>query len=132
MTFLPSNIVKCLSKADKAKLGKAGLTVDEAISKAEAKSEKELQANIHQMLTRRGIYVIRSRMDKKTSNQTGCPDIIFTAEGKPYAWEVKLPKKRPTIEQEAALKQMAGNGWNCSVITSYEQALLILNELEAQ
>src|ERR1043165_8946289 len=105
-TVLPNNYLKCLSAKDRKALGKAGLTAEEAIAAYEAKSERELQRQIVSLLRLKGIEPIVSRMDKRTSNNIGTPDILFAVIGSyrasdtACAWEVKLPGRDLSEDQE--------------------------------
>ena len=56
-------------------------------------SEKSLQEAIEKLLGYKGITVIRSRMDRPTTNNVGAPDLLFAVHGWAVAWEVKLPKE---------------------------------------
>ena len=50
--------------------------------------------------------------------------------GIPCAWECKLPGQHPTPEQVLVMTQMMDNGWHTRVITSEEQMISCLNNLE--
>jgi len=94
-------------------------------------SEADLQNQICRLLDRLGIVYFRSRMDKRATNKPGTPDFIFgiippmyRALPQPVAWEVKLPNKKLSPEQEKMREQMnfLPNFWNYAVITSIEEA----------
>lgn len=144
MTILPESYLKCMSEEDRKKLGKGGRTWEESLARGEARSEKELQDWIGNLLRLKGIEAIRSRMDRKTSNNVGCPDFLFcirSAEPEKLAgfegelitvwvdrccaWEVKLPGKKLGEEQERMQKRMTRlpNVWRWSLITSVDDAL---------
>jgi hypothetical protein len=98
-------------------------------TKAEIKSEKQLQEQIVGFLERNNTVVIRSRMDRKTSTNVGTPDLLFAVKLRPVAFEVKLPGKKPTEEQHRMMLRMTGNGWACFIIHSYDQAVQVYDSL---
>lgn len=100
-------------------------------TKAEIRSEKQLQEQITGFLTRNNTIVIRSRTDTKTSNNVGTPDLIFAVQGRAVAFEVKMPGKKPAKEQREMMLQMTGNGWACFIIHSYDEAVEIFQKLLA-
>jgi hypothetical protein len=122
-TVLPNNILMRLRPEDRAKLGKAGMTAEEAEAAFVAKNESELQSIIQTTLQRHGIFVIRNRMDKRPTVAVGVPDLLFSINGQAVAWEVKMPGRKPTQEQVEAMDWMKRNGWEVSVIRSYDEAL---------
>ena len=87
-----------------------------------AQTEKQLQEQIVGFLRRQGKWVIRQRMDRKSNIALGTPDILCVHNGIPFAWEVKLPGRNPTPEQQRAGIEMQADGWRYAVIWSYDQA----------
>ncbi len=128
-TVLPDRFLTKMSATDRAKLGTAGMTAAEGQQIAIAKTERELQNQITAMLRRNGIWPIVQRMDRRSNIAIGSPDIVFAVKGRPVAWECKLPGKKPTAEQEDAMRIMSANGFLCDVIHHYDEALGIFNEL---
>lgn len=125
---IPESIRKLMSPADRAPLGKAAMTNDEAQAKMDGKREKDLQENIAALLRIRGIAFFRQRMDRKTTGTVGWPDFTFAINGKAVAFEVKLPGEQPTPEQNACILAMDRNGWHVVVVHSEQQAI---EQLEA-
>lgn len=104
---------------------------EKAPTRAELKSEKELQEQITGFLERNGTVVIRSRMDKKTSINVGTPDLLFSIRSRAVGFEVKLPGQKPTEQQRNMMQRMTENGWICRVVESYPQAVKIFYEISA-
>lgn len=128
--FLPNHVLRLMSKDDRKALGKAGVTSEEAADKAQARSEKELQDQIEQFLRMRGVkWIVRSRMDRKTTNQKGNPDFLFVYHGTPMAWEAKLPGESLRVEQHQAAVNMLQDGWHWRVITDLSEAKETLDDL---
>src|SRR6266704_476120 len=73
--LLPAHMVRLISGEDRKKLGIQ--TDEERMAKWKAKSERDLQRQIISYAAQRGIEVIRNRMDKKSTSNTGTPDLIM-------------------------------------------------------
>lgn len=130
---VPNNVLRLMSAEDRKRLGKAGMTTEEAAAMAEAKEEKVLQQMIANCLLRMGIEFNASRMDKKTTCRTGWPDFVFAlrdsiGRGVPCAIEVKTKTGRLTTEQQDILRRLAANGWQTAVIRSYDEFLQFLRD----
>lgn len=123
MTILPENILKHMSKADRAKLGKAGVLASEATEKFSAKREKDVQRDICNWLRQRDIFYFWSRTDRKTTTIKGTPDFAFLwpvedGKGDPTAVEVKIGKNALSDEQQRVRWLMEKEGWNYLVVNS--------------
>ncbi len=136
MKVLPINYLKCLSAADRKVLGKAGVLPKEADDTAIAKSEKELQKQIINILRLRGIEVNVSRMDKRKTDRVGWPDLVFSVANSrnqifPCAWEIKLPKNVLSEAQRKTHRALLEhpNAWNYRVIFSVDDALWELKDM---
>ena len=82
--------------------------------------EAEIQDQIEAECRRRGWYVVRSRMDKPTTNGVGTPDLIIAIDCGRTLWvECKHPKRKPT---EAQLGRLAWLG-------KLEQARTVVHSL---
>lgn len=123
-TVLPNHVLRLMSPADRAKLGPAGLTSEEAMAAHECRTEKELQELIVLwLMAHRGVNrVIRSRTDKKTTTEAGTPDLLFLYKHIPHAWELKTPTGKVTVAQERAAVAFLNDGWRWAVIRSFSQA----------
>jgi hypothetical protein len=128
-----------LSPEDRASLGKAGMTAEEALLKAQVKSEKDLQRLVVSLLRLRGVEPVHARMDKKTTTAVGTLDILFAVwvfdergdHPEPCAWECKVPGEEMEPEQikMAARLSTKPNAWNWEVITSVDQARSLLDAM---
>jgi hypothetical protein len=92
-------------------------------------NERALQNQIENWLRLKGITAIRSRMDRKTSNNKGTPDFLFAVKGRAVAVECKLPGIRPTIEQQKILVALANDGWKVAVIHTLDELRSLLASL---
>lgn len=95
-----------------------------------------LQSQIAKLLDSLGIVYIRSRTDKRSTNNPGTPDFIFavtvhTHEEFSCAWEIKLPKGKLRPEQEKMRERMTTrpNAWRFAVITSVDDAICELKAI---
>lgn len=126
---LPDSILKRITPADRKLAGLPGPlaeTVKAAADKADLRREKELQRDIENWLRLRGITAIRSRMDRKTSNNCGTPDFLFAVRGQAVAIEVKLPGCSLSDDQIRIRQGMIADGWNYSVVTSLDEAIAVV------
>lgn len=129
-TLLPDAALRLVAKEIRATMGKACVTAAEAREVAVAKSERELQLQLVNLLLLKGVkFPIRQRMDRKSNVKNGCPDILFSYYGNPCAWEAKMPGEKPRPEQVKAMAEMTADGWRCAVVTSVDQALKLLTEI---
>lgn len=124
---LPENILKCMDKPQRSKLGKAGMTRDEVIQKQTLKNEAELQNQIASYLRLKGIAFSRSRMDKRSTTTLGWPDFIFCINRKPLAFECKMPGGKLKPEQLKCHEQMISNGWDVYIVTSFQHAKKLMD-----
>ncbi len=130
---LPDSILRRITPAERRASGLPSplseLTVLATV-KADKKLEKELQNQIENFLRLRGITVIRSRTDRKTSNNIGTPDLIFAGRGRAVAMEVKLPGRKPTPEQEKFLAALSADGWLVKIVHALDEARAVVVEVE--
>lgn len=108
---------------------KESLTVQP--TKQEMRDEREFQERVCALLRNRGIVYGRSRMDKKTGNTVGLPDFLFAFKGYPIAWELKMPGKVSTKEQEQCQIDMRKNGWHVKVLFTIYEVLTELRDMGA-
>jgi hypothetical protein len=119
--ILPEHVLRCVSPEDRAKMGKAGLTAEEANEKGLARAERDLQKEIVQYLNLRNITVLWHRMDKKSHATIGCPDLLFCKDGVPWGIEVKTSAGRVRAEQYETMRKMTVDGWQCAVVRSFQE-----------
>lgn len=127
---IPTNVLRLMPPEERARLGKAGVLPEEALANAEIRLERDLQIRLRALLGLRGIAYQQSRMDKKTTGTVGWPDFTFAVNGRPVAWECKLPGKDLDEDQVRVIEQMKANGWDVRVIRSVEQAMGHLREFD--
>lgn len=90
---------------------------------AELENERELQDQVASYLRFKQIPFVRSRTDKRTTNQVGTSDFICCVNGRFLALEAKMPGKRPTAEQEAFLEAVRLAGGHACVVHSLGKAV---------
>jgi hypothetical protein len=98
------------------------------ISKEELRSERTLQTQLVNLLRLKGIEPLWHRTDKKSAATVGWPDLTFSVKGIPTLWEVKLPGKKLSDEQQMLRVRLIENGWNYHVVHSVDEALTILKK----
>lgn len=122
ITAITDEMRKLMRPEDRAKLGKAGRTGEEAQAAFVAKSEKDLQSNIANLLRQRGIWFDMKAMHRKSTATAGCPDFIFVHRSLFWSWEVKFGKGKLEPDQERARDLILKNGGQWALITSVEEA----------
>lgn len=150
--ILPDAFLRCLDPAERKKLGTGQLSAEEALSKSQAKNERQLQVQIVNLLRLKGIEPLWHRTDKRSAATIGWPDITFSVRGwrtisegedgessyitrTPFisgcAWEVKFDKGQLSKEQQQMHVRLSTspNGWRIRVIRSVDEALSELKEL---
>jgi hypothetical protein len=125
--------LKLVSDKDKKLLGLT--SPEELMKKAWAKTERQLQNQIVQYLGLRGIEVVRSRMDRKTTGVKGTPDLIFSVRGpcgipRPCAFEVKMDNGVLSRAQNDMLQRMrtSPNAWDVRVVRSLVEVIDLMRE----
>lgn len=122
--ILPENILRNVH--DRKALGKAGQTAEEAMAAYSARSEKDLQKQISNLLNLRGIVFINPPMHKRSILPTGWPDYTFALASTPIAIEVKIGKKEASEEQKEIHDKMRRNGWQVHVVRTLDEVRAIL------
>lgn len=133
-TVFPDDFLRRLPAAERAKLGKAGVTFEEALAKQEAKEEKALQNFIEKLFSLRGVIANRSRMDKKKTDKVGWPDFTMSLNGFSVAIEVKLPGKKLDADQIEMRDKMIAppNNWQYFVAFSVQDVIGILDSFKVK
>lgn len=95
-------------------------------------SEAALQRRIAQALRDRGAYVVKVHGNEYTA--AGTPDLLVCYRGAFVGLEVKQPGRERTLTkiQRHTLGLIADAGGHASLVTSPEQALLVLDEIDAE
>jgi len=122
MEIPPENVLRHMSAEDRAKLGKAGMTADEANDAYEAGKEKELQSDIANLFRLRGIEFIAPPFNRKSQLPEGWPDFTFSYLGFACALEAKTGKAKARPGQMRRMVSMAQrpNCWICRVVRSLD------------
>lgn len=133
MTILPENILRLMSQADRKRYAAGQLTAEEAITRANHRSEKLEQTALENWLRREGwpyyqLKFYRARMDKRTTGPAGWPDFTIIREGRVLLGEMKVAGRKLTIEQQVTHDEFLAGGTQVQIWESYEQAKgLIIN-----
>ncbi len=87
---IPNNILEKMSATDRKSLGRvAGMTADEAITKANHVAEVKTHREIENWLRMRSILFIHSRTDRKSTIAAGWPDFTAMYDGRVACVEIK-------------------------------------------
>ena len=89
--------------------------------------EKDIVNAIKKALTKNGAWVVKTHGSIHTA---GLPDLLVCYQGQFIGMEVKRPETRHTVtmRQQAFLDAIEAAGGTSGVVTSVEEALLLLKE----
>ncbi len=122
---LPDNILRHMSKSDRAKLGKAGRTATEVLERGVVKAERDLQTQIEAWLRLKGYAYFRQRMDKRSTAKVGTPDFLICVRGRFIAVECKVGKGQPTEAQSRELTRVYMNEGYATVAKSLQDVITL-------
>lgn len=131
-TPLPDRVKALMRPEDRKAMGKAGMTTEEALAKADLQAERDIQAGLAGLLAIREVTPLVMPFGKKSGCTPGWPDLTFAYLGIPCAWEVKTVKGTCQPEQIKMRVKLERDGWRYEVVRSIEQARGILNQLLAE
>lgn len=127
---LPDHFLSKLPPEERRKLGRAGMTSEEAQARYVARSERELQGQVAQHLNRHQIPFFNPRMDRKSTVQVGMPDFVvcLPPNGRFVGIETKCQATRGRLspEQEASMARILAAGGTYLIIYSLEQLIQAL------
>jgi hypothetical protein len=121
-----------MSLGERRALGKAGMLPEEALAMQQAKSERELQKQIGNLLRLRGIEFNVSRMDRRKTDRPAWPDFTFAFCGVPIAIEAKTPGANPTADQLAIHARMRANGWRVFIVRGLTEVISLLADVHRE
>ncbi len=137
---LPDKVLRLIDPAVRATLGRHYRTMDEINTHNEHRNERALHNQVENLLRLKGIAYLHQRMDRKSRGIKGWPDYVFavlllpTASKTdptgnvrtpvPCAWELKLPGKKLSPEQEELMRRMTSgvNAWHYRIIHTLQEA----------
>ncbi len=126
---LTDPLIRRMSPAARAQLGVQ--TSDEASTKFVAKSERELQNQICNLLRQRGIWFDQDAMHKRRTGTKSAPDFQFPLCGRFVAWEVKHNGGKLDAGQERTRDKIINQGGEWRLITNLEAARAHLDAITA-
>lgn len=130
MSSMPESMRRCVPKEERQAHGKAGVTTAEAQQKFDDKSERQFHDQIMGFLKVRGVnFIVRSRMDRRTTNAKGTPDFIFAWCGSFVALEAKVGNNTCSPEQTKAIEDIIKDGGIALVVRSLEAVKTLLDGL---
>lgn len=105
-TSLPQSVLRLMSKEQRAPLGKAGETYEEAQERTAVKLERELHDRFTNWLNLRRLLFIHARTDKKSTIRKGWPDFTVIYGDHVCCVEFKRPGGKLRSEQVEVIKRM--------------------------
>lgn len=117
---IPDHMLKLIRASDRKALHLQ--TSDEAMAAFSAKSERELQVQIGNLLHQRGIWFDQDAMHKRRTGTKSAPDFQFPYCGRFVAWEVKHDGGKLDAGQERVRDKIINQGGDWRLITNLEAA----------
>jgi len=129
--ILPDNILKRMSPEERKKLGKGGVTADEAQTVYSDGQEKQLQKDIGGLLNQlpHKPYVIQSPYGKKTLNP-GQADFVICYRGYWLSLEAKCGKNKQSMEQIMDEAKVANAGGRYYVVRTCQEVREIFQHID--
>jgi hypothetical protein len=118
---LPDHFLSKLPPEERKKLGRAGMTSEEAQASYVARSEKALQLAVSEWLRAQKYPFFSPRFDKRTTWQIGAPDFVVCVEGFFVCVECKSLHGKLSKEQEAIMSYVTMGGGMYLVIHEVEE-----------
>ena len=130
-TVPTEGFLQALPPEEREKLGKAGLTKAEARALYEHRQERELQRDVWNYLTLKGVYFESDRMDKRTSGKKGRADFRCCVDGKFLALECKVETGTLSKAQAAEAARLRKSGGKFAVVFTLQDAIETIREVES-
>lgn len=124
---LPDHMLKLMKASDRKTLHLQ--TSDEAMAKWVAKSEKDLQNAIGNLLRLRGIWFDQDSMAHRRKGTKSAPDFQFPYCGKFVGWEVKHDGGKLDAGQAKVRDKILSQGGEWRLITNLPAAMAHLDSL---
>lgn len=119
----PERFLKCIAKEDRAPLGKAGETIEEATARASVKLEREMHDQFAAWLTLRNIPFIHALTHRKSTIKVGWPDFTLIYHGRTMCVEFKMPDGRLSQEQRNCMNHILSTKTDAWCLTSAKEAI---------
>lgn len=129
---IPGHILSKMNPEDRAPMGKAGMTQIELDVRTAARSEKELQGQVCNMLRLRDILYLCQPTSKRSQLVEGAADIHFACSGIPVALECKVEANTQTEAQMRVEAKYRANGWRYRVVRHIDEVIAILRAIEEE
>jgi hypothetical protein len=128
---IPQGFLKALPPAERARLGRTGMTRQECETHIVYEQEKALQRLCAQWLTLHDIYFEADRMDRRTSGKCGRADFRICHHGHWLSCECKVAGQPLTQAQEREADRLRNSGGVFVVVRELGDLTEALAALEA-
>lgn len=137
MTVLPDKILAAMPESERKRLGKAGVTSDQAQAAFEARNERELQRQINNWLLLQQnegrLYFNWNRSDKRTTCRIGWADYtILLPHGRLLLMEAKFGDGKLSPEQMKLQSMCLLLGHAYVVVTTLQAAITTIKTMTNQ
>lgn len=103
-------------------------TMGEAEDAKATKSERKLHDQFENWCRVKGIFVIHSRTDRKSTNRVGLPDFVLIYGAKVIGVEFKIAPNMASDEQNKCMTEMQAVGCQCAVCFDLQSAIWFCGE----
>jgi hypothetical protein len=124
------HIAKRLTKQQRKELHVQ--TSAEAIEKAKAGEEEELQKQVRQYLNLHDLPFINPSMKRRSALPKGWPDFTFGYRGYAIAVECKTEVGRLSSDQQIMRQQLVSKGWRYILAQSLADVQQVFREIDEQ
>ncbi len=129
---IPPHLLPLMPESERKRLGKAGLTVAEAVAIADDKAELDLQGDIAGYLRLHEVEYIKPDGRKRSPLPKGWTDFTFAYRGVPVAMEVKTATGKLSVDQENLHPKLAANGWRVGIVRSVTDVQALLRSIDVE
>jgi hypothetical protein len=128
MVLLPNNILKCMSKTDRASLGKAGLTGEETAARAVRRAERVEHNILANWLRLHDLWFWHARTDRRARSTVGTPDFLIIVGGACLPIELKVGGNTLSPAQVEVKDHLERTGTTVRVVKSAAEAIECVRE----
>ena len=126
--LLPEHILKRMDPADRASLGKAGRTAQEAAQDGARRLERHRHDVYIQWLHLRSIPFIHANPTKPSTIESGWPDFTLLWQGAAFCLEFKTETGVLSAKQEVVIARLTAAGVFVAVVTEAGEAIRLTQQ----
>jgi hypothetical protein len=127
--ILPDHVLSKMSKEDRDKLGRAGMTYAEGAAKYESRLERHRHGVFSQFLHLKGYEHLHANPTKRSTIEPGWPDYsLFPPHAQVFFIEFKTEEGTLSEDQKRVIARLRGKGYEVFVLTDVREAIKLTDE----